>query len=718
MILSETTQTLQLVLAGAIATKDLDWSVTTLELRKAYANATSYTPDSSEGKSADTADVDMAGPPAANFAVLIEQLFIRNTDTASAVVSVKHDTSGTDKTIFKFTMAAGDVFCFVDGDVPCMIDSNGSIKTVAVGGLSPSGTASGDLDGTYPAPTLKILPRTSVVLATTATLLGTYANGTAGVGATLTLQNTFTGNTHTTTVVDGIASTTGLVAGMGVSGSGVQVGSLIFSVDSANQITLTLPTSTTVSSNSLTFYRSALTADGATAVLNDSVLIKDQTSGLQSGHYTVTTVGNPSTPTAGVLTRSTTMDEGKEFPARLFYVTSGTTNGGTTWRCTNAVSPTVGTTAITFTSVAGGGSAGPVRIPEGGSSAVTAVGAIDNFHTQSTDIASASPDLSAATGDYVNITGTTTITSFGTMIAGVERTLTFTGALILTHNATSLILPGAANITTAANDVAIFRSLGSGNWICISYMHAAFSPYTDSHVEGLIGGIIADTSTVEARYVGTTPEIYLDVRYGYSITADANGLKLSGDVAVPDAFSIYAVDGNRVRGWYPASTLKTAAILINEVADKTVGNTGTESTLLAAAHTFTSANLSAGTYLRVTMGGAVSMQNVAGQVVTLRLKMGSTVLGEVALTGTNFSNIGWRAEITVCLRTLGSPGTSTYSAISWYTTIGTTTTTQVNRSTSTPTTAGNPALDVAAVWTTGNINNTITTTTLLVEQIG
>lgn len=89
------------------------------------------------------------------------------------------------------------------------------------------------------------------------------------------------------------------------------------------------------------------------------------------------------------------------------------------------------------------------------------------------DIASASTvDLSVASGDFVDITGTTTITAFGTVAAGVERTVRFTGALTLTHNGTSLILPGAANITTAANDTAIFRSLGSGNWLCIDYKKA------------------------------------------------------------------------------------------------------------------------------------------------------------------------------------------------------------------------------------------------------
>jgi hypothetical protein len=93
------------------------------------------------------------------------------------------------------------------------------------------------------------------------------------------------------------------------------------------------------------------------------------------------------------------------------------------------------------------------------------------------DIASATTtDIGAATGEFVDVTGTTTITGLGTVAAGIVRTVRFTGALTLTHNATSLILPGGANITTAANDRAIFRSLGSGNWLCVAYIKASGAP--------------------------------------------------------------------------------------------------------------------------------------------------------------------------------------------------------------------------------------------------
>lgn len=97
---------------------------------------------------------------------------------------------------------------------------------------------------------------------------------------------------------------------------------------------------------------------------------------------------------------------------------------------------------------------------------------------KATDVASATTvDLGAiTTGNYVHVTGTTTITGFGTAAAGIERTLVFDAALTLTHNSTTLILPGGANITTAAGDVAVLRSEGSGNWRCVSYVKASGAP--------------------------------------------------------------------------------------------------------------------------------------------------------------------------------------------------------------------------------------------------
>jgi hypothetical protein len=107
------------------------------------------------------------------------------------------------------------------------------------------------------------------------------------------------------------------------------------------------------------------------------------------------------------------------------------------------------------------------------------------------DIASATTtNIGAATGEFVDVTGTVTITGLGTIAAGIVRTVRFTGALTLTHNGTSLILPSGANITTAANDVAMFRSLGSGNWLCIGYKRQ-----DGTAIVGFSGGTVANATT-------------------------------------------------------------------------------------------------------------------------------------------------------------------------------------------------------------------------------
>lgn len=91
---------------------------------------------------------------------------------------------------------------------------------------------------------------------------------------------------------------------------------------------------------------------------------------------------------------------------------------------------------------------------------------------QGADIASATTtSLDAATGSYVNITGTTTITAI-TLAQGREMTVKFAGILTFTNGA-SLILPGGANITTAAGDTAILRGEASGVVRCISYNKAS-----------------------------------------------------------------------------------------------------------------------------------------------------------------------------------------------------------------------------------------------------
>jgi hypothetical protein len=99
----------------------------------------------------------------------------------------------------------------------------------------------------------------------------------------------------------------------------------------------------------------------------------------------------------------------------------------------------------------------------------------------------ATVDIGGQNSVAVEISGTTTITSLGTNYNG-PRFVRFTGALLLTYNSTTLNLPGATDIVTAAGDVAVFYpNLASDGWNLVSYQRAAaLSPIVRGYISGLI----------------------------------------------------------------------------------------------------------------------------------------------------------------------------------------------------------------------------------------
>lgn len=120
--------------------------------------------------------------------------------------------------------------------------------------------------------------------------------------------------------------------------------------------------------------------------------------------------------------------------------------------------------------------------------------------TKGSDVASsATSDVGAVAGWMHDITGTTTITSLGTVSAGIHKVLKFEGALTLTHNATSLILPGGANITTADGDIGLFISEGSGNWRCVTYFRSGIPPFAAATQAEMEAGSSASVAVTPAR---------------------------------------------------------------------------------------------------------------------------------------------------------------------------------------------------------------------------
>ena len=85
-------------------------------------------------------------------------------------------------------------------------------------------------------------------------------------------------------------------------------------------------------------------------------------------------------------------------------------------------------------------------------------------------IASATALPALLDGNYAHVTGTDAITSIITTgTVGSIIWLEFDDVLVLTHHATNLILPGEADITTAAGDVAGLLEYGAGTYKCFIY---------------------------------------------------------------------------------------------------------------------------------------------------------------------------------------------------------------------------------------------------------
>jgi hypothetical protein len=180
--------------------------------------------------------------------------------------------------------------------------------------------------------------------------------------------------------------------------------------------------------------------------------------------------------------------------------------------------------------------------------------AVNNFSTRvntakGADLASASTvNIGAATGNYIDITGTTTITAFDSVAAGAIRILKFEGVLTLTHNATSLILPTGSNITTAVGDTFVFVSEGSGNWRCIGYClangralsqpasggqaqawaYVTYSAGTPTLQDSFNVSGITDLGDGNLRVSFTTP--FASANYAANVTPREDGFAIFGQV--------------------------------------------------------------------------------------------------------------------------------------------------------------------------------------------
>ncbi|GJD63321.1 DUF2793 domain-containing protein [Methylobacterium frigidaeris] len=104
-------------------------------------------------------------------------------------------------------------------------------------------------------------------------------------------------------------------------------------------------------------------------------------------------------------------------------------------------------------------------------------GGLDLAAAEASAPVAATVDLGALPALKVALTGSGTVTSFGTSPHRL-RLLRFTGAATLTHNPASLVLPGGAPLVTAPGDTALATSDASGAWTVRDYVRASGKPVT------------------------------------------------------------------------------------------------------------------------------------------------------------------------------------------------------------------------------------------------
>lgn len=373
--------------------------------------------------------------------------------------------------------------------------------------------------------------------------------------------------------------------------------------------------------------------------------------------------------------------------------------------------------------------------PTGTSNTWDVVGATGAADGAEVTVASATTtDIGNVASSNVVISGTTTITGFGT-IAPCRRFVRFSGALTLTHNATSLILPnGGSNISTAAGDSLIAESLGSGNWKVLVYQPASGSSVsgggsgTVTHTAGALtsGAVMVGNGTADSKVTGVTIDANNNLtanshQESYATTVTAAGTTtLTAASAQLQYFTgtttqtvVLPVTSTLALGWrYTVKNNSTGAVAVqssgaNSIASVAAGTSATFRVIL------TSGTTAASWDATTASSGSGTVTNTGGNLTSNALVLGAgtvdtKVVAGITTDGTSVVNLGVAGtsvgKVALANATSGTltiqPATGALGSGVW--TLQATTDTLVGRATTD--TLTNKSIDAAQLTGTVSVN--------------
>lgn len=443
---------------------------------------------------------------------------------------------------------------------------------VLVGGATPSFSTAPTLTGTnFSAIPNSALSNNAITIGTTAVSLGATSLTLAGLtSVTLTQDPTLALQAATKQYVDSLAA------------EGVSYHTPV-KYEAPNALTATYNNGTAGVGATLTNSGTlgAFTPDGVVASVNDRILIYQQAAPAQNGVYTVTTVGDGSTP--WVLTRATDANSyGVKDPNKLgagdaFFVTSGDTGAGETYVMNTTGTITFGTTAINFVQVSA------TQIYSAGTG-LTLTGTQFSLTTPvATTLGGTGLTTFGAANRAIYSSGTTTLTA-GTLptAAGGTGQTSYTDGQILIGKSSDGSLAKAT--LTAGTGISISNGDGS----------ITITNSSPNQVVSITGG---GTTTVGGSYPNfsiTSADQYVGTVTSVSGAGTVNGITLTGTVTSTGSLTLggtlsvnLATD---VTGTLPvsnggtgASTLTSGAVLIgNGTSAISAVSPGTASNVLTS----------------------------------------------------------------------------------------------------------------------------------------